>query len=89
MRKVCEVSKVPYIGVVAKVQSSGTLSRVVVCIPTVEELVMSTLGAYSCIDSLWRSRKPASQSQSGFSHCGLAKISELAFKKCLFVGNAY
>ena len=32
LRKVCEVSKVPYIGVVAKVQSSGTLSRVVVCI---------------------------------------------------------
>ena len=31
-RKVCEVSKVPYIGVVAKVQSSGTLSRVAVCI---------------------------------------------------------
>ena len=30
--KVCEVSKVPYIGVVAKVQSSGTLSRVAVCI---------------------------------------------------------
>ena len=32
LRKVCEVSKVPYVGVVAKVQSSGTLSRVVVCI---------------------------------------------------------
>ena len=32
LRKVCEVSKVPYIGVVAKVQNSGTLSRVVVCI---------------------------------------------------------
>ena len=32
LRKVCEVSKVPYIGVVAKVQSSGTLSRVAVCI---------------------------------------------------------
>ena len=32
LRKVCEVSKVPYIGVVAKVQSSGTLSRVTVCI---------------------------------------------------------
>ena len=32
LRKVCEVSKVPYIGVVAKVQSSGTLSRVSVCI---------------------------------------------------------
>ena len=31
-RKVCEASKVPYIGVVAKVQSSGTLSRVAVCI---------------------------------------------------------
>ena len=30
LRKVCEVSKVPYIGVVAKVQSSGTLSRVAV-----------------------------------------------------------
>ena len=32
LRKACEVSKVPYIGVVAKVQSSGTLSRVAVCI---------------------------------------------------------
>ena len=32
LRKVCEVMKVPYIGVVAKVQSSGTLSRVAVCI---------------------------------------------------------
>ena len=32
LRKVCEVSNVPYVGVVAKVQSSGTLSRVVVCI---------------------------------------------------------
>ena len=32
LRKVCEVSKVPYIGVVAKVQGSGTLSRVSVCI---------------------------------------------------------
>ena len=32
LKKVCEVSKVPYIGVVAKVQSSGTLSRVRVCI---------------------------------------------------------
>ena len=32
LRKVCEVSKVPYIGVVAKVQSSGKLSRVAVCI---------------------------------------------------------
>ena len=32
LRKVCEVSKVPYVGVVAKVQCSGTLSRVVVCI---------------------------------------------------------
>ena len=47
LRKVCEVSKVPYIGVVAKVQSSGTLSRVYSCLhPTVEELFMSALGAY-------------------------------------------
>ena len=32
LRKVCEVSKGPYVSVVAKVQSSGSLSRVVVCI---------------------------------------------------------
>ena len=47
LRKVCEVSKVPYIGVVAKVQSSGTLKSCSCLHPTVEELFMSTLGAYS------------------------------------------
>ena len=32
LRKICEITKVPYIGVVTKVQNSGKLSRVAVCI---------------------------------------------------------
>ena len=67
LRKVCEVSKVPYIGVVAKVQSFRNVESCSCLHSTVEELVVSTLGAYSCIDSLWK-WKSTSQFQSGLSH---------------------
>ena len=44
LRKVCEVSKVPYIGVVAKVQSSGYVESCSCLHSTVEELVHVHLG---------------------------------------------